>query len=314
MDAKYLKYFNGLTGRKKRPQRRHIIRACRVADIFEKIGLDIVKAVSDNVVTEEDMFKTVSHPMIIPRKIETKDYDCYESLIKKELKRDKRHEAKHIPQEVGIISQLLKMIEEKKIDRKKLLIIDAGGGNGNLSYLITKLMNLHTIVLDKVLPEYKIENHIDLDTIPKYKRITMDVKDFKMSNISEFKDFGIIVVCKHLCGMNLDMMINNILKWNIKLEGIIAATCCHNKGAKENYCNHSFLPFEISEMKTFCDRVGWNADVNANKTFKLVGKVVRNVIDTGRIKYLETNGYKVDYIEYVEDKVTPMNSMMIIQN
>lgn len=110
----------------------------------------------------------------------TKDQEQYYiNLCHKYLKRDEAYENKHLLQEITIIHKLDRMICSER--KPNSIIIDVGGGNGDLSYLIYNILNVKTIVIDPQIPNRNIDNITDPE---KYSRIVSNIDEVNLENIN----------------------------------------------------------------------------------------------------------------------------------
>jgi hypothetical protein len=228
-----------------------------------------------------------------PTVVHTEHFDvCKEIMTRKE-----EYDAKHLPQEVSIIGHLSKYIGDNSV------IIDAGGGNGELSYKISKIFPKNLVIMvDKYMPWHVIKS----DT---FVRIECDFADKERldTELSKYitADKEVIVICKHLCGSGLDFAMNYFCNSHIKMTHFVLAMCCCAK------IDLSFGHFDPdSEITTeMIKKSSWITLKTCPNYFK--GKEYVEKIFNYRIKKYQKLGYDVEACHYVDKEITPFNYLVV---
>jgi hypothetical protein len=246
---------------------------------------------SEMLISGVDGFAHSSIMEFIPTVIHTEHFD----LCKKIIQRDIKYDAKHLPQEVSIIGHLSKFVNPNSV------IIDAGGGNGELAYKISQIFpgNL-VIMVDRKIPPHvntggtfvKIEcDFAEKDKLDKYLT----------SYISADKE--VIVICKHLCGSGLDFAMDYFSNSEIKMRHFLLAMCCCSR------IDLSHGHFDSTIDKTIVNGTGWFT--NKSLKYYLKGKRFVEIIFKYRINKYIALGYDVQVCHYITDDITPYNYLVI---
>ena len=124
-----------------------------------------------------------------------------------------------------------------KLDRRRgSVVIDVGGGNGDLSYLINNLLDIKAII-DPRISDRNIDGISDWKI---FSRISCNIEDIDLENIK----YDLYVICKHLCGTNIDSTIKKILlSKNVK--GFILLPCCYQRGNIEGFVESGIFDTEF---------------------------------------------------------------------
>ena len=214
----------------------------------------------------------------------------HKTICRHYLPRDDKYNLKHEPQEVSLIGHINNYVKENSI------IIDMGGGNGDLSFMLSKIYpNNKIILIDKILPHVYVND-------ASYIRITCDFNN-TLSLDAELTKYinvtnEIIIVCKHLCGSGLDLAMDYFHKSKFKPTYFLLAMCCLNKiDLSLNHFNDL--------TKQDLDKCGWFTIKNKLNPKYLEGKKIVNSIFKKRINIYKKNGYDINVYQYVDDSITP---------
>ncbi|XP_074641305.1 tRNA:m(4)X modification enzyme TRM13 homolog [Tubulanus polymorphus] len=121
---------------------------------------------------------------------------------------------------------------------------------------------------------------------------------------------------------------------NSFVKGAVIALCCHHRCDWNNYCGHKFFTDEGLAAKDFqlmYSLSSWAicgfatkeeegkelAPIKfgnlTNEYKEHIGRMCKRVIDLGRMKYLQENGFYVTFKRYIDSSVSPENIMMVIE-
>jgi hypothetical protein len=162
------------------------------------------------------------------------------------------------------------------------------------------------------------------------------------SALQEGKHGGVIAITKHLCGGATDGSIVAICASPLDdfVGACCLAPCCHQKTLKAQYCNVAFLESqgfcethiglrgseEDSDFRTFGMLISMSKsddlkhwEYKKSTLLKLLGIPrarelgfkVRRILEEGRIRYLEANGFDAHLVRYCENTVTFDNLAII---
>jgi ubiquinone/menaquinone biosynthesis C-methylase UbiE len=202
-----------------------------------------------------------------------------------------------------IISALSNIVKTKE----KSVVIDVGGGNGILAHLVSIILDIDVIVIDRRLPEINVDN---IANKTKYTRIMNDISNI---NFDDFPYDNIYIICKHLCGTNLDIVMKELVKVK-KIRGFVFAPCCYQKGAYSNFIGKDVLSFD--EFRLLGCITEWK-NHNTIKSYLPkeayeIGKFAETIINSIRIYQFDRDKkFTVTMTEYIDAIVTPKNIMLI---
>jgi hypothetical protein len=220
---------------------------------------------------------------------------CHKYLI-----RDLPYEKKHLEQEVAIIHKLIDIIDIN--NRKNSVVIDVGGGNGDLAYLIYNILNIQVVVVDPFINTKLIEYDYECDE-NKFSRIVDDIRNV---DLNQFGNKDIYIVCKHLCGTNLDIALDKIIN-NPSIKGFCVCPCCYHRGLYNDFIGKSILCQD--NFKLITSVVDWKDIQQRNTPAYDLGCTSENIINSIRMNIIKRR-MNVKYTEYVDSKITPKNTLL----
>jgi tRNA:m4X modification enzyme len=178
------------------------------------------------------------------------------------------------------------------------------------------------------------------------KRIGIDIKDLDLSKLDLLKGKSVVAYSKHLCGSATDITLKSLINYakssvyGNSVIGIIIALCCHQ------LCRYNMFPYHEyfqdngitnNDFKRICAMSSWaicgqrlpnendegdhayNEAEDGDENNKMhysglehsireqLGYKCKRIIDVGRAKYLEANGFDVELIYYVEPSTSLEN-------
>jgi hypothetical protein len=266
-----------------------------------KMKLELVKKSQDIIL---DLLNTRGVKLSIPSSLYIPDdvKDDMSKRCKDVLPRDSLYENKHLAQELGIIYHLAKLIPTKRL--KSTLVIDVGGGNGDMAFFIYNLLGVQVMVIDKACPKFKVDVVADSK---KFSRIVGNFRDIDLKEIESKSGCDIYLVCKHLCGTNLDMVFNKISESKV-VKGFVVAPCCYHKGSYEDFIGRDIL--SLVNFESMTSVTDWK-DKKFKQTIAYgIGCTAETIINSIRLHFLE-NFYTTKIIEHVDISITPKNVLLI---
>ncbi|CAG8486027.1 15227_t:CDS:10 [Gigaspora rosea] len=245
----------------------------------------------------------------VPKNFETLVLD-HEVL--KERKKEIIINSKHVTQQASLLGHMARL----KLLRPDGCFIEFGCGKGELSYF-TKLAikdedNNRFLLIDR--KNTRGIRDAGLSKTP-VLRVGMDIKDLDLSKLDFVKDSKIIAYSKHLCGSATDVTLKSLVNYS-KLNknenpiiGIIIALCCHQLCQYHMYPNHQYLEdigITNDDFKRICTMSSWAICLDYSSR-EALGYKCKRILDYGRLKYLQENGFDVELIYYVESSTSLEN-------
>ncbi|XP_066150943.1 tRNA:m(4)X modification enzyme TRM13 homolog isoform X2 [Euwallacea fornicatus] len=253
---------------------------------------------------------------------------------------------KHLKQE----SSILGMLQGYNLLKDKTCFIEFGAGRGQLSYWIAKattsLEGCKLLLIEKASPKHKRDNKLarTCDTI---MRIRADIADLVLDKVAGVNEAEHVVgVTKHLCGGATDLAIRCLTGPNInkhKISGIILTFCCHHRCSWTSYIGKKFFEenqLDITEFHLICGLTSWatcgtgfsreyreklkNGELEGSlmETEKYglnrakreeIGRKCKNIINWGRLRYLQEFGFECSLHYYVDKEITLENVCIVAQ-
>lgn len=265
------------------------------------------------------------YPLDILSQLDLNNLECPEVTVNESHGMKKR---KHAIQHASLIEHLKYL----NLFKSENLFLEFGSGRGTLSHIIHSILKSNHILIDRAKLRHKAERHgTEADKI--FKRIVIDIKDLSLQNIDLLNQFDHIVsFSKHLCGCATDLTFRSIRATSSSplhnnLDSIVIALCCHHKCTWKTYVgkpwlrDHNITKDDFNVIKhmsswALSGEEGYASNLGDEFTADMKrewGKRCKRFIDIGRIKYLESCGYKVHLMYYVKDDITPENILMIAQ-
>ncbi|CAG8571536.1 216_t:CDS:2, partial [Scutellospora calospora] len=226
---------------------------------------------------------------------------------------------KHATQQASILGHMTRL----NLLQPDGCFIEFGCGKGELSYF-TKLAirdeddRTSFLLIDRKNTRGKFDSGIregrqlsDKKTL--VKRIGMDIKDLDLSKLDYIKNKKIIAYSKHLCGSATDVTLKSLIdyfklnKEENQIIGIIIALCCHQLCQYHMYPNQQYLEnigITDDDFKRICTMSSW-AIYHSSR--EILGYKCKRILDYGRLKYLQENGFDVELIYYVESSTSLEN-------
>ncbi|CAG8561556.1 34169_t:CDS:2 [Gigaspora margarita] len=219
-----------------------------------------------------------------------------------------------VPKNFETLASLLGHMARLKLLRPDGCFIEFGCGKGELSYF-TKLAikdedNNRFLLIDRKNTRGKFDAGIRDTGLSKTPvlRVGMDIKDLDLSKLDFVKDSKIIAYSKHLCGSATDVTLKSLVNY-FKLNknenpiiGIIIALCCHQLCQYHMYPNRQYLEdigITNDDFKRICTM--------NYPSREALGYKCKRILDYGRLKYLQENGFDVELIYYVESSTSLEN-------
>jgi len=228
----------------------------------------------------------------IPQQFST----VYLETCKQIRTRSENYDKKHLSQEVSIIGHLAKLV------KKNTVIIDAGGGNGELAYKIGKIFPENVVIMiDKAIPP-----HVLIDDC--YIRYECDFSEkvkldnFLSNYISEENE--VVVICKHLCGSGLDYASEYFFNSRIKMDHFLFAMCC----CFRIDLTHGYYSQNTEITLDLINKTGWFTD-RKNPKYN-IGKQYVEKIFNYRIQKYTSYGYNISVCYYVPTEITTYNYLI----
>ena len=288
----------------------------KLGDIDEKM----IKNISEKI----DIMYSKINPIILKRILLNEE--MLNKFSEDELNGKKN---KNLKQEISIYCNSLKENIFNSHNEENNLIVELGCGSGGLSKTFqicnNNENNFSFLLIDRM--KYRSKNRYDNLIKSKIikgslERKVIDIKDLSIDNYyNSYNNFCFI--SKHLCGEACEISLNKIINiinehkndnFNKKFN-IIIATCCHYLLNNETFCNFKlFQDYDFSEEEfNMMTRISsWSTLKDENDKNFTLGKKIKTLLDYGRCKYLENNGFKeVKLIEYIGLDITKENVILI---
>ena len=200
-----------------------------------------------------------------------------------EIKPSKYNKYKQINRYLEIVSDTI-----SELPQKKLRIIDFGCGKSYLTFALyhylTSILNKEVDVIGLDLKKDVISFCDDLAGKLGYTNLHFQVGDIGSYTSNETID---MVVSLHACNTATDAALEKALKWNSKV--ILAVPCCHHE---------AYTQIQNDELNTIF------------KHGILKERISALITDGLRSQLLESMGYKVNMLEFIDLEHTPKNILI----
>ncbi|GJQ73071.1 hypothetical protein Trydic_g1701 [Trypoxylus dichotomus] len=208
--------------------------------------------------------------------------------------------------------------------------------------------NSVVLLIEKASLRHKMDNKLDKSS-GKIHRIRVDIGDLVLRHVQVLNTIkGIVAVTKHLCGDATDLALRCIKDYQDtgnKVSGLVMAFCCHHRCQWRAYTGKDFFNKNNLSRKDFDimrGMVSWatcgtgfsrekNSEIDAefyrnnlessserdkqiglNRQEKeMVGKKCKALLNYGRLKYLESIGFKCELCFYVSPSVSLENLCIV---
>lgn len=293
--------------------------------------------ISDDINYEKICLNPSEIPLLISRINELYSIHFPESIKSSISMLDQSLEYKKSFEDIGAQKAVLRHIEQQssliyninsvcKLSQE-YLYIEMGAGKGNLSLtLYNTIKGGEYLLIDRANVRHKADTQLRKNNL-KFDRIRMDIKDLYLDKCPLVENNNIIIISKHLCGVATDLTLHSIINSKEvlnKTKCIEIALCCHHKCLWKDYVNQDYikniLKFTIEEFYHLLRLSSWTLLDDKNKTDssdldlnekREIGRKIKRLIDLGRIKYLESNGFKCKLQHYCEISTSPENCMLL---
>ncbi|XP_050308508.1 tRNA:m(4)X modification enzyme TRM13 homolog [Anthonomus grandis grandis] len=251
---------------------------------------------------------------------------------------------KHLKQASAIVG----MLEHYDMLKDDSCFIEFGAGRGQLSCWVAEATNnkknCKILLVERASPKHKRDNKL-ARVSDRIQRIRADIAHLSLDKYDFPKDTKhIIGITKHLCGEATDLAIRclaNSESNKKKIGGAVFTFCCHHRCRWTPYTGKQFFEennLGITEFNIMCGLSSWatcgtgfsreyreELKIQPNKQIKLdlndyglsreeredIGRKCKNVINYGRLLFLEQFGLKCQLHFYVEKDVTLENVCIV---
>lgn len=250
---------------------------------------------------------------------------------------------KHAIQNEAII-QHLKLAE---MWSSEALFVEWGAGNAFLSQQLQQVLHSDHIIIDRKTPKTKGDHKRDRSKL--WKRITIDIKDIVLDAVpevcqprstgesvpesSENPSRTICSFSKHLCGAATDLTVRCLEQHKSApgaTDSLLIALCCHHRCSWRSYVGRSFfedvLGLNREDFELMVRMSSWatsgdpahsapaeetpGADMVHEQKRKW-GWRCKRILDVGRVHYLRSLGYTVQFRYYVPKDVSLENILLV---
>ncbi|XP_019875165.2 tRNA:m(4)X modification enzyme TRM13 homolog [Aethina tumida] len=253
---------------------------------------------------------------------------------------------KHLKQ----ASSILGLLYEYNLVKPDTCYIEFGAGRGQLTYWICKSTEqqdgISLLLVEKASPKHKKDNKL-AKTTDKVQRIRADISDLVLDKLDVIsKTQHIVGVTKHLCGGATDLAIRcltNVKENKHKVLGAIMTFCCHHRCTWTPFVGKEFFQendFTKKDFEILCGIVSWatcgtgfsrerrnniekETDLKQSTVAKddelglsreqkeEIGRRSKNLINWGRLLYLQKMGFQC-YLHYYTDKNVSLENVCIV--
>lgn len=249
---------------------------------------------------------------------------------------------KHLKQ----ASSILGLLKENNLMQPSSLYIEFGAGRGQLSYWLALATetddNSKIIIIEKSSPKHKKDNKISRNS-DKIKRIRADIADLVLDKLDTVGEINHIVgVTKHLCGAATDLALRclvNTKQCNDKVKGGVFTFCCHHRCRWVSYTGKLFFQensFNVDDFIIMCGMASWatcgtglsrtekhinvdnlrqnerDIEIGLSRSEKEeVGRRSKIILNWGRLKYMEQQGFSCKLHYYVNTSISLENVCIV---
>ncbi|XP_055585721.1 tRNA:m(4)X modification enzyme TRM13 homolog [Uranotaenia lowii] len=206
-----------------------------------------------------------------------------------------------------------------------------------------KINNAKVLLIDRASHRHKKDNKIDDRDL--VQRVRADIADLVLGKLELLNGTqNVVGVGKHLCGGATDLALRCLIRANRKnsteIEGLMSkgfvfALCCHHRCDWKTYTGKQFLQereIKANDFQLIVKMVSWavcgtgtsrerrKSDGSESDTLKygltraereMIGYKCKRVLDWGRIRYLESNGFTANLKYYAKKDITLENVCLI---
>ncbi|XP_048522983.1 tRNA:m(4)X modification enzyme TRM13 homolog isoform X2 [Dendroctonus ponderosae] len=239
-------------------------------------------------------------------------------------------------------SSILGLMKENGLFRDKTCYIEFGAGRGQLSCWIAEatesLEKCQLLLVERASPKHKRDNKL-AKTSDRIQRIRADIADLVLDKLNFIeKSQHVVGVTKHLCGAATDLTIRCLTNPEVnkdKIDAAVLTFCCHHRCLWTSYTGKTFLQendLSIDDFNIICGLSSWatcgsgysrefrekhkhenyqdNIDMETDER-EIIGQRCKNVLNWGRLRYLEANNFKCSLHYYVDKDITLENVCIV---
>jgi len=226
---------------------------------------------------------------------------------------DSAHSQKHTPQHRGLA----------------LLVQNSGAINPDYSYV--------EMCAGKAgLARFLRENHVSdpktrvvaidrqnfrrtKDSVSNVERIRIDVADLdfaRLAGIGDSPEAMCVVVGKHACGGATDLTLRCVTAPEVrsKVACVVLALCCHQLCTHSQYLGLTLLDdfgITASDFPALCRLSSWALDGNSGDEKRRIGLMVKEILNIGRVEYMNRLGFKSRLVQYCDEKFSKENIALV---
>ena len=130
----------------------------------------------------------------------------------------------------------------------------------------------------------------------------------------------VVGIAKHLCGSATDLGLRCLARIRERKVSIVFATCCHHRCTWSELVGKATLEsLEVcsnsSDFRRLVSVAGWATTQGLPEEKRMLGRLVKSVIDLSRVYWISSNFDnigKLEYRKYIEDGITPENFCIVL--
>ena len=172
-----------------------------------------------------------------------------------------------------------------------------------------------SVKFHKPLNGFKTEQIMKVDTF-EWRIAELHAKIARVQQRPDWPLPNAVGVAKHLCGPATDYGLRCLAS---HASGLVFATCCHHKCIWSELVGKPILEqtglteSHFAQMKAMA---GWATTKSVPEEKRLVGRLVKSVIDLSRIWWIAKNAkfpIALEYQKYIKDEITPENFAIVVR-
>lgn len=294
-----------------------------------------------------DHFQQKQERTMVPQGDHTSNMPLMESLLDDALEhswrhrwydalvpRNQRHRVHNSLQEVAIAEHLVRVVRDfappgcddaldrmpgQRVGASRDLgsgidaVVDFGGGNGILSYMLGQRLACDSVVIDPYVPGWRTDVNVCAED-PYFRRVVSRIEDVDWRRDVGYVPHRSVFVSKHLCGSGIDALLRMCGEQHVWPRAMVLSSCCHHKSSYEDYISRTYLQGisvrSQDEFLTVARRSSWLASERP-LWMQRVGATAEALLDLGRVLWLRQRGYAAFSVVAMSSYVSPRNRMIV---